>query len=64
MLSAAIGILQLCRGDHFCFVLAAYFMSLAALKWIRVQELCESLGGHPGLSILMSHMVPVDVKQH
>ena len=64
MLSAAIGILQLCRGDHFVFVLAVYLISLAALKWVRVQELCESLGGRPGLSILMSRMVPVDIKQN
>ena len=30
----------------------------------RVQELCESRGGRPGLSVLMSLMVSVDVKQH
>ena len=30
----------------------------------RVQELCESRGGHPGLSVLISLMVSVDVKQH
>ena len=30
----------------------------------RVQELCESRGGRPGLLVLMSFMVPVDVKQH
>ena len=64
MLSAAIGILQLCRGDRVLFVLAAYLISLAALKWIRVQELCESPGGRPGLSVLMSLMVSVVVKQH
>ena len=29
-----------------------------------VQELCESLGGRPGLPVLMSLMVSVDVKQH
>ena len=28
----------------------------------RVQELCESRGGRPGLSVLMSLMVSVDVK--
>ena len=27
-----------------------------------VQELCESRGGHPGLSVLMSLLVSVDVK--
>ena len=31
---------------------------------IRVQELCESRGGHPRLSILMNLTVSVDVKQH
>ena len=30
----------------------------------RVQELCESRGGRPGLSVLTSLMVSVDVKQH
>ena len=29
-----------------------------------VQELCESRGGHPGLSVLTSLMVSVDVKQY
>ena len=27
-----------------------------------VQELCESRGGHPGLSVLTSLLVSVDVK--
>ena len=27
-----------------------------------VQELCESRGGRPGLSVLMSHLASVDVK--
>ena len=31
---------------------------------VRVQELCESRGGRPGLLVLMSLMVSVDVKQH
>ena len=31
---------------------------------IRVQELCESRGGRPGLSVLTSLMVTVDLKQH
>ena len=31
---------------------------------IRVQELCECRGGRPGLSVLMSLTVSVDVKQH
>ena len=29
---------------------------------IIVQELCESRGGHPGLSVLASLLVSVDVK--
>ena len=31
---------------------------------VRVQELCESRGGRPGLSVLTSLLVSVDVKQH
>ena len=31
---------------------------------IRVPELCESPGCCPGLSVLMSLMVSVDIKQH
>ena len=34
------------------------------LKLLRVQELCESRGDRPGLSVLTSPMVSVDVKQH
>ena len=30
----------------------------------RIQELCESRGGRPGLPVLMSLMVSVEVKQH
>ena len=29
-----------------------------------VQELCESRGGRPGLSVLMSLLVSVDVKNY
>ena len=32
--------------------------------WDRVQELCESRGDRPGLPVLTSLMVSVDVKQH
>ena len=35
----------------------------ATLNYLRAQELCESRGGRPGLPVLMSLMVPVDVKQ-
>ena len=31
---------------------------------VRVQELCKSRGDRPGLSVLMSLTVSVDVKQH
>ena len=31
---------------------------------VRVQEPCESRGGRPGLTVLMSIMVSVDVKKH
>ena len=31
---------------------------------VRVQELFESRGGRPGLSVLTSLMVSVDVKQY
>ena len=31
---------------------------------IKVQEPCESRGGRPGLSVLTSLTVSVDVKQH
>ena len=31
---------------------------------IKVRELCESRGGRPGLSIIMSLTVSMDVKQH
>ena len=33
-------------------------------SFYRVQELCESRGGRPGLSVLMSLTVSVDAKQH
>ena len=39
---------------------------LKLVRWARrvliVQELCESRGGRPGLSVLTSLLVPVDVK--
>ena len=35
---------------------------LQALVYIIVQELCESRGGRPGLSVLTSFLVSVDVK--
>ena len=41
---------------------SGYVQSLQLL--LRVQELCESQGGRPGLPVLMSLTVSVDVKQH
>ena len=41
-----------------------YLNSTRCTPSVRVQELCESRGGRPGLSVLMSLTVSVDVKQH
>ena len=38
--------------------------SKISTPYLRVQELSESRGGRPGLSVLTSLMVSVDVKQH
>ena len=40
--------------------------SVTELGWVLSswQELCESRGGRPGLSVLTSHVVSVDVKQY
>ena len=51
-----------------CDVLIGIFLSLysqnvRAIAFI-VQELCESRGGRPGLSVLTSLTVSVDVKQY
>ena len=43
--------------------LAAICHGLDTQKY-RVQELCESGAGRPGLSVLMSITVSVDVEQH
>ena len=40
-----------------------FFLITATLKTI-VQELCESRGGRPGLSVLTSLLVSVDVKNY
>ena len=37
--------------------------NVALRPFFRAQELCESRGGRPGLSVLTSLMVSVDVKQ-
>ena len=36
--------------------------AMSSLAWVIVQELCESRGGRPGLSVLTSLLVSVDVK--
>ena len=43
--------------------LIALYKSDQQTNGTSVQELCESRGGRPGLSILMSLTVSVDVKQ-
>ena len=53
------GVHHVCWGDMGNYK-CLYVMDLV----IRVQELGESQGGRPGLPILMSLMVSVDVKQH
>ena len=44
--------------------MAQLFKVLKIVYWagIIVQELCESQGGRPGLSVLTSLLVSVDVK--
>ena len=57
---------------HFLFRVRRVFLCGACVQdgkarhsvSIRVQELCESRGGRPGLSVLTSLTVSVDVKQH
>ena len=39
-------------------------VSRGRVESIIVQELCESRGGRPGLSVLTNLMVSVDVKQY
>ena len=41
-----------------------HIKDITSPTYTRVQELCESQGGCPGLSVLMSLMVSVDIKQH
>ena len=43
-------------SSTFCF---SFFEAI-----IIVQELCESRGGHPGLSVLTSLLVSVDIKNY
>ena len=50
-----------CRKNKYLIVEALY-LDLEDLKQFIAQELCDSRGGHPGLSVLTSLLVPVDVK--
>ena len=42
----------------------AYIIQQTVTKQFIVQELCESRGGRPGLSVLTSLLVSVDVKNY
>ena len=44
------------------FALHKYLLLL--ITFVIVQELCESRGGRPGLSVLTSLLVSVDVKNY
>ena len=45
--------------------LVALFISMQlSIDTVVVQELCESRGGRPGLSVLTSLLVSVDVKNY
>ena len=52
-----------CTGFPFQNVLSIKSLVCVSVLYI-VQELCESRGGHPGLSVLTSLMVSVDVKNY
>ena len=41
-----------------------YVSVQVCIVWVIVQELCESRGGCPGLSVLTSLLVSVDVKNY
>ena len=52
-----------CRVYNSGYCCRVYITVVTAAGYIFiVQELCESRGGRPGLSILMSLLVSVDVK--
>ena len=55
------------KHDIQCVFIVYVFLLLLLFPFLgrfRVQELCESRGGRPGLSVLTSLTVSVDVKQH
>ena len=53
-----------CIAGLFCRLRGAeqYLTAASPTESIIVQELCESGGGRPGLSVLTSLLVSVDVK--
>ena len=57
---------MICR--QVCFVANRHFTTISVLSLVSVtllvQELRESRGGRPGLAVLTSLMVSVDVKQY
>ena len=50
-------------GDNVAIGIYVYNLPLPSLLYI-VQELCETRGGRPGLSVLTSLLVSVDVKNY
>jgi len=62
----AIRVLTRCWLSGNCLAEPLWSGNLLGLVLVvgRVQELCESRGGRPGLSALMSLTVSVDVKRH
>ena len=53
-----------CGGETPHLLFPFLFFSFSFYRRLRVQELCESRGGRPGLSVLTSLIVSVDVKQN
>ena len=47
-----------------CTTLLLILAPAAVIIFLIVQELCESRGGRPGLSVLTSLLVSVDVKNY
>ena len=45
-------------------IVSEYKMRIFSVLVPIVQELCESRGGRPGLSVLTSLMISLDVKQY
>ena len=58
------GYLERNRNIHMYWNCTSATLAPATCFQFSVQELCESRGGRPGLPVLTSIMVSVDVKQH